>query len=112
MWSRTFERFPAGKTPILGAITVAVYDWTRPQSGTSRLFDQDVLERLTCARPTLPIALYLPAGIVLAGWAIVRGMPLTAVAAWYVAGLLVWSLFEYLMHRFSFHHTPRTRLEV
>ena len=30
----------------------------------------------------------------------------------YLAGLLVWTLFEYVMHRFSFHRAPATRLEV
>jgi len=113
MWSTTFQRFPAGKTPILGAITVAVSDWTRPRAGESRMFDQDLLERLSCAHPAGPIALYAPAGLALLWWAVARGgTSVVAAASWYLTGLLVWSFVEYVMHRHSFHHVPTTRVQV
>jgi sterol desaturase/sphingolipid hydroxylase (fatty acid hydroxylase superfamily) len=114
MWSTTFQRFPAGKTSILGVTTVDVSDWSRPRSGESRIFEQDqrVLERLTCAHPAAPVALYAPLGLALLWWAVQRGATPLAVAGWYVAGVLGWSLVEYLMHRYSFHHVPTTRLQV
>jgi len=36
------------------------------------------------------------------------GMPVLAVAAWAALGWLLWTLGEYLMHRFAFHYEPRT----
>jgi hypothetical protein len=109
MWSTTFERFPTGKTPILGAITVAVYDWTRPQPGESRIFDQAPLERLACGHPAGPLALYTPFGLALLWIAAARGAGAVTLAAGWAGGVAVWSIFEYLMHRYSFHHTPTTR---
>jgi sterol desaturase/sphingolipid hydroxylase (fatty acid hydroxylase superfamily) len=112
MWSTTFERFPTGKTPIVGAITVSVYDWTRPQPGESRMFEQDTLERLACGHPRVPLLLYTPFGLALVALALARGMSWPTAVAAYAGGVLAWSAFEYAMHRFSFHHTPKTPGQV
>jgi sterol desaturase/sphingolipid hydroxylase (fatty acid hydroxylase superfamily) len=112
MWSTTFRRFSDGEVPLLGRITVAVHDWTRPVPGESRLFRQDLLERFTIVHPGWPIAIYGSGGAGLVWYAARDGMHATAAAFAYLAGLLIWTLFEYVMHRFSFHHAPSTRLEV
>lgn len=69
-----------------------------------RLFDNPLLERLTRARP-LTIALTWGSVIGALGfWA--RASPAFAplpALAWAATGLLAWTLFEYLLHRFLFH---------
>jgi sterol desaturase/sphingolipid hydroxylase (fatty acid hydroxylase superfamily) len=112
MWSTTFRRFSDGQVPVLGRITVAVHDWARPVPGESRIFQQDLLERFTLAHPAGPIAIYGSGGAALVWYAARAGERGTALTAAYAGGLLVWTLFEYVMHRFSFHHAPATRLEV
>jgi len=70
------------------------------------LFDNPVLERLTKARPASVVAVYAPAiALLLAhsvpalGW---RAM------AWVVAGIVVWTLLEYGLHRVVFHWPARS----
>jgi sterol desaturase/sphingolipid hydroxylase (fatty acid hydroxylase superfamily) len=112
MWSTTFRRFSDGQVPVLGPITVAVHDWTRPESGESRLFQQEFLEQFTFAHPALPVAIYAPGALALAWYTWRSGIAWPRVIAAYLLGLLIWTLVEYVMHRFSFHHAPKSRLEV
>jgi dihydroceramide fatty acyl 2-hydroxylase len=112
MWSTTFRRFADGPVPLIGRISVAVHDWARPRAGESRLFEQDLLERVTLAHPGWPIALYGPGGAGLVWYAARAGVAPGALAGGYAAGLLVWTLTEYVIHRYSFHHVPSTRFEV
>jgi sterol desaturase/sphingolipid hydroxylase (fatty acid hydroxylase superfamily) len=112
MWSTTFRRFADGQVPVVSGITVAVHDWARPRAGESRMFEQELLERATLAHPVWPVALYGPGAAALVWYAGGAGVPWRALAGGYAAGVLIWSLVEYLLHRFSFHHVPSTRLEV
>ncbi len=41
-----------------------------------------------------------------------RAARATSLVLVYAAGLLTWTLVEYLMHRFSFHHTPASARQV
>lgn len=78
-----------------------------------RLFRSDLLEAFTHVRPWLVAALYGPAALVFLVWAVIQLPSLTAwpvVAGGLVIGLFLWTLAEYLLHRFVFHfrpHTPR-----
>ena len=107
MWATTFQRFASGKTTLWG-VTVDVEDWTRPRAGASRIFEQDRLERLGCTKPWLPLALYVPLSAVLFRLGVEGDSRPLGLVSWYAAGVLVWTLFEYLSHRFAFHHTPTT----
>lgn len=71
-----------------------------------RLFDSPVLERLTKARPATVVVIYAPVVAVLS----VRSVPLLewAAAAWALAGVLVWTLVEYGLHRVVFHWPARS----
>jgi hypothetical protein len=71
-----------------------------------------LLERLSVAHPALPVAVYGPLGLALAWHAWHAGTSAGNIAAAYLAGLFVWSLLEYAMHRASFHHVPRTEGQV
>lgn len=111
-WASTFTRFRAGPTPVVGSIGVRVSDWSRPQPGGARMFDHPLLERLTTAHPVMPLAVYGPWGGWLLWRALQHGGGAGLVAAGYVSGLLAWSLFEYFMHRLSFHQVPKTPAQV
>lgn len=74
-----------------------------------RLFESDLLERLSHVHPMTPLLVWT-AVIAWLLWRSVmvsrlEGAVLAQLAA---AGLLVWSLTEYLVHRFLFHFQPRS----
>ena len=110
-WSTTFRRFEDGPIRI-GPIAINVKDWSRPQTGESRLFANGVLEGMAIAGPFWPLVLYVPLGLASIAYASYAGFSPLAIAVQYVAGLLVWSLVEYVAHRFVFHHAPGTRVGV
>jgi sterol desaturase/sphingolipid hydroxylase (fatty acid hydroxylase superfamily) len=72
--------------------------------GQARLFDNPVLEMLTKANPLVIWGMYLP---------FIIGLPIYAynklafgggkIAALFFGGMLFWTFFEYLAHRFAFH---------
>jgi sterol desaturase/sphingolipid hydroxylase (fatty acid hydroxylase superfamily) len=64
------------------------------------------------AHPALPALVYAPAGVWLLWRAVEGGLPLLLASGAYGAGLLLWSLLEYVAHRGSFHHEPATPAQV
>ncbi|GMU46429.1 MAG: hypothetical protein AMXMBFR26_12110 [Porticoccaceae bacterium] len=81
------------------------------QDSTSiRLFRNDALEALTHVHPLVPLLLWGPVAAVLLWRALVLDglspLQLVPVAA---AALLVWTLTEYVLHRFVFHFPARSR---
>ncbi len=74
-----------------------------------RLFKSDLLETFTRVHPVVPLVLYVPVIGYMSYEAyrsesINGGSFLMLVAA----GVLAWTLTEYVMHRFFFHFPPRT----
>jgi sterol desaturase/sphingolipid hydroxylase (fatty acid hydroxylase superfamily) len=72
-----------------------------------RLFKSDVLEWFTHVHPVVVLILFAP--VVVGGIALgVMSNPavLWSVPLMFVAGLAVWTLTEYLVHRFFFHFEP------
>jgi sterol desaturase/sphingolipid hydroxylase (fatty acid hydroxylase superfamily) len=76
-----------------------------------RMFKSDILERLTHVLPVTIVALFMPVVLVAlyagstfiqsrAGWGVLGLM--------FVIGMAVWTIVEYLVHRFLFHFTPTT----
>ncbi|MEQ8628632.1 sterol desaturase family protein [Ekhidna sp.] len=75
----------------------------------SQLFQNPILERLTRTHIAVPISLLLLYAMGLMYWSVysvghslVIGLPL------FFCGFLVFTLIEYLMHRFVFHMEPNT----
>ncbi len=69
-----------------------------------RLFDSDLLERFTRARVTTLILFWLPVSLgALALGVHQAGLSTAAIAGVVAAGVLGWTLCEYLLHRFVFH---------
>ena len=75
-----------------------------------RLFRSGLLEMFTVIHPAVVVAIWVP----VIGWFLVSGWDVQAehqagagtFAAAMASGLLVWTLTEYVMHRFVFHFDP------
>jgi len=73
-----------------------------------RLFKSDLLEVFTHVHPVVVAVIWLPVG----AYALVRALLTPALGALGIvvgvgAGLLIWTLAEYTLHRFVFHFRPR-----
>ena len=71
-----------------------------------RLFKNDLLEMFTHVHWSVPMILYVPAIV----FFLLRPSAASggSLALAFVGGILVWTLTEYVMHRFVFHYQPRT----
>jgi sterol desaturase/sphingolipid hydroxylase (fatty acid hydroxylase superfamily) len=74
-----------------------------------RMFQSDALEALTHMHPATPWFIGVPTALAMLYWAFaihaIHPLLFLGLAA---AGLLAWTLLEYVMHRFVFHYEPRT----
>ena len=70
-----------------------------------RMFDSELLDRLSRVHPVVPLVLFLPAIAVLFAFGQVAATPL-AVVGLMVGGYFFWTLTEYWMHRLVFHFEP------
>lgn len=75
---------------------------------TCRMFENDFLEKFSRIHPATPFVVFIP--IILATlyrtWT--RAVPFLTALGLVVAGLFVWSLTEYFLHRYVFHWTKDT----
>lgn len=75
-----------------------------------RMFKSDLLESVSKVHFTVPVFIYLPLVIFLSVQAFVRWN----VSVWnfillFIVGLFIWSLTEYVLHRFVFHFVPKSK---
>lgn len=80
--------------------------------GQARLFSHPALELLTKAHPLVIWGMYLPLLIGLPAYAATLHVTALQCMLFFIAGMFVWTLFEYLMHRFAFHYiseSPRAQ---
>jgi dihydroceramide fatty acyl 2-hydroxylase len=74
---------------------------------SARLFESGFLELFTHVHWSVPIIVYLPAVVYCFSLASAAGVLSAAgIVLEFAAGLLVWTLTEYLLHRFVFHYQP------
>lgn len=111
-WLTAPRRWPPTHQKIVGPIELETHDWSRPQPGEPQMFNLPFIEWFTTVRPiTLPIV-YVP----LASWmfwlSLRSGVSAPVSAACFIGGLALWTLMEYVIHRFSFHHAPTGRFTV
>ena len=78
---------------------------------TVRMFKSDFMEFFSHIHPATPLVIYLPA-IAFALYAAIsrNGLSILNVAAFFVAGVMCWSLLEYVIHRRIFHYEPKSRI--
>jgi sterol desaturase/sphingolipid hydroxylase (fatty acid hydroxylase superfamily) len=78
---------------------------------TVRMFESDFIEFFSRVHPATPLLLYMPVVgymLYLSLWH--RKLSILAVGGLFVLGILLWTLFEYLIHRYIFHYEPKSRL--
>jgi sterol desaturase/sphingolipid hydroxylase (fatty acid hydroxylase superfamily) len=68
------------------------------------MFENDVLERFSRINPVTVFVVWVPvvAAFLFRSWAR-RDLPSASIGGLFVAGVFVWSLTEYLLHRWVFH---------
>lgn len=71
---------------------------------TTRMFENEFLERFSRIHPATPFVAWVPVILVLL-WrsGVVRDTPALSIAGLFVGGTLAWTLAEYVLHRYVFH---------
>ena len=80
--------------------------------GTKQLFENKILERLSRTHIAVPITLFIlySAGLLL--WSVFNtDLPAGTTVALFFSGLLIFTLIEYMVHRFVFHMRPTSDLK-
>jgi sterol desaturase/sphingolipid hydroxylase (fatty acid hydroxylase superfamily) len=111
-WLTAPRRWPPTRQKILGPIALDTHDWSRPQPGSPQIFNQPFIEWFTTVHPATLPAVYLPLVAWMFWLGLRAGISVPVSIAWFVGGLALWTLMEYLIHRFSFHFVPRGRFTV
>jgi len=76
---------------------------------TVRLFKNPVLEYFSHIHPATPIVVYVPVICVLA-YRSLQQISVATTIAFIFAGLLLWTLTEYMIHRWAFHYHPTSAI--
>jgi sterol desaturase/sphingolipid hydroxylase (fatty acid hydroxylase superfamily) len=76
-----------------------------------RMFDSKFMEFFSHIHPATPVILYVP----VIGYMLYRAfsegnMSILTIAALFLAGVLMWTLLEYGVHRYIFHYEPKSRV--
>jgi len=72
--------------------------------GQARLFQSEYLEIMTKTHPLVIYSIYFPVIIFMLYYGIAyKGVGIITEVLLFIAGILFWTLFEYIMHRYLFH---------
>jgi hypothetical protein len=104
------QRFPPGRFAVIEPIGLTVHDWSRPQRGGPRMFDQNFFEWFSHIHPASVVSIYLSWFAWVIWKTVDGGLSPAGIAVRVVAGCFAWTLVEYVIHRFSFHYVPRGRV--
>ncbi|WP_339811607.1 sterol desaturase family protein [uncultured Imperialibacter sp.] len=81
-------------------------------SGTTQLFKNPVLERLTRAHYSVTLGILCSIAAFLLYWSGMEiGFSITQIAGLFTVGYFSWTLAEYLLHRFVFHMAPTNKIK-
>jgi len=75
---------------------------------SARLFNSDFLELFTHVHFSVPLFVYLPVVTYMLWLAVHAGLGALTIVGIFLFGLVIWTLTEYLLHRFVFHYQPTT----
>jgi len=70
-----------------------------------RMFESNLLDRLSRVHPVVPLIVFVPAIAALL-YLGAQDLPVGSVALWAVGGYVFWTLTEYWLHRVVFHFEP------
>lgn len=75
-----------------------------PHSGTSRMFQSDLIERFSRIHPSTPFVAWLPViAYVLYRSGARHDLAIYGIAGVFLLGTFAWTLAEYVLHRYVFH---------
>ncbi|MES2890569.1 MAG: sterol desaturase family protein [Bacteroidota bacterium] len=78
--------------------------------GQAQLFKNPLLESLTKTHPVVIWSMYVPVIVGLLYFSTVLSeLPALRILFQFIAGMFIWSLFEYLIHRFAFHFLAKSK---
>lgn len=78
---------------------------------TVRMFKNDFLEALSRVHPSVPLIIYLPVVIYVLYISVADySFSFLTIAGLFVFGLFIWTITEYVLHRFVFHFKPKSQL--
>jgi sterol desaturase/sphingolipid hydroxylase (fatty acid hydroxylase superfamily) len=85
--------------------------YTSNKDESARLFKSDFLEMFTHVHWSVPLILYVPVVCYLLYRASgTPGMTATSGAMLFFAGLIIWTITEYVLHRYVFHYEPTSAI--
>jgi 4-hydroxysphinganine ceramide fatty acyl 2-hydroxylase len=73
---------------------------------SARMFKSDLLESLSKVHFTVPLFIFVPVIIFFVYKAFEVQMGILYFIEMFIVGLFIWTLVEYIMHRFVFHYAP------
>jgi 4-hydroxysphinganine ceramide fatty acyl 2-hydroxylase len=74
------------------------------------MFESRFMEFFSHVHPATPVILYVPAIAYMLYRALTHGgMSILTVIALFLIGVLMWTLLEYVVHRYVFHYEPKSR---
>lgn len=80
----------------------------RVKRTTCRMFDTPLIEFFSRIHPLSPFAFWIPTLGLLSAFSLSKGVSLFSFVGLSLAGWLMWTLTEYLLHRYAFHYVgPR-----
>ena len=71
-----------------------------------RMFKSDLMEGLSKVHFAVPLFIFVPAIFYFGYQSFVEGIGIVNFVLYFLIGLIVWTLTEYVMHRFIFHFQP------
>lgn len=78
---------------------------------TVRMFKNDFLEALSRVHPSVPLIIYVPVVVYVLYLAVVDySLSFLTILGLFVFGVFIWTITEYVLHRFIFHFKPKSQL--
>ncbi len=80
------------------------HDYKVNATGTKKLFDNPVLEKLTRSHFSIPLSILTAISVFLSYWAMAKiEFSITSFITLFIIGFCSWTLGEYFIHRYVFH---------
>jgi sterol desaturase/sphingolipid hydroxylase (fatty acid hydroxylase superfamily) len=76
---------------------------------STRMFKNDFLELASKVHFSVPLYIYVPVIIFFVYKALSAGVGPIPFTVYFLSGLLIWTITEYLLHRFVFHYVPKSK---
>ncbi len=90
----------------------AIHDIKPRNDKAAKMFENPMLDRLTNSHTAIPITMLVMFGLVFLYWGSTHAtLNIGQYAGLIAIGILSWTLFEYLMHRFLYHMLPTNDLK-